>query len=115
MVSALKLILDQHVGIGAGILAENVCPERPNILLGTLHLQLDTDRLAQERDVLRPGQPGRELGCLAQPGTAQLDALEPTKEWCHRHGCSLPNLPMEFTRGGRTLNKSIDDRRREDF
>src|SRR3990167_4325051 len=83
MVRSLELVLNQHPAIGPDFFAQNVSPERSDGALLCLQFQVDAKRLAQHRQVLRTGQPRREVRRLSGPDIARFDAFKATQILCH--------------------------------
>lgn len=61
MVGAFELVLDQHPGVPAHVLAQNVGAEGADGLFLGLQFELDAQCLSQKRQVLRPRQPRGEV------------------------------------------------------
>jgi len=76
MVGAFELVLDEHPGVRRRVFAEQVGPEWSDVLLLCLELQLDADGFPDEREVLVPGEPRREVPRLAELDIPEVDPLK---------------------------------------
>ena len=76
VIRAFKLVLDQHPGVRADVLAQDIRAERTDGLLLRLEFQVNSQGLGKNGEVFLARKPGREVGGLADPDLAQIDADE---------------------------------------
>ena len=76
MVRSLKLIFDQDPVIIVDVLAQDVRSERPNALLLGFKLQLHSNSIRKNGEVVWTSQPGGEVSCFTHPYVPQLDPLK---------------------------------------
>lgn len=77
MVRALELVLHLHPGARSDVLAQDVCTERIHRPL--LRLELDSEYLAEDGQVLFAREPRREITGFTAPDVAVLGPCEPSK------------------------------------
>ena len=72
MIGPLKLIFDQYPMVGTDVLTQDIGTERTNRFFLRFQFEVNSERLAQNRDVLRPRKPWRKTGSLAGPDVAKV-------------------------------------------
>ncbi len=82
VISGLQLVLDQHPTSSHGVLAENISPEWPDVLLLCLKLQVHADGIAEQLEVVGLREPRRKFASLVRPYIAQIDRFETAESWC---------------------------------
>ena len=81
MIGPLKLVFDQHPRVSTHILAENIGPERPDLLLLRLQLKFDTEGICQDFQILDLSKPRREPCRLTGPDGPKVDAVQTSKQF----------------------------------
>ena len=110
MVGPLELVLDQHPGARPNVLAQDVRAKRSDRPFLRLQLELYTEDLAKNGQVLFAREPRGEITRLAVPDVAELDAGKPAKGPIIRVAAAVscatlvtkPERPGDITKSCRT-------------